>query len=42
MMDNALNALETYEQNVLKKALRWDLAWIPLLLVVILIMLFVL
>lgn len=42
MMDEALYSLEAYEQNVLKKALRWDLAWIPFFLVVILIMLFVL
>lgn len=42
LMDDTLKALDVYEQNVLKKALRWDLAWIPFLLVVILIMLFVL
>lgn len=42
LMDNALNSLAAYEKNALKKALRWDLAWIPFLLVVILIMLFVL
>lgn len=42
MMNEALHSLEAYEQNVLKKALRQDLAWIPFLLVVILIMLFVL
>jgi hypothetical protein len=42
LMDDALNSLGIYEKNVLRKALRWDLAWIPFLLVVILIMLFVL
>lgn len=42
LMDDALNSLAVYEKNVLRKALRWDLAWIPFLLVVILIMLFVL
>ncbi len=41
LVDNTLNSLDAYEQNVLKKALRWDLAWIPFFLVVILIMLFV-
>jgi hypothetical protein len=42
LLDDALNSLAIYEKNVLRKALRWDLAWIPFLLVVILIMLFVL
>jgi hypothetical protein len=42
LLDDALNSLAIYEKSVLRKALRWDLAWIPFLLVVILIMLFVL
>jgi hypothetical protein len=42
LLDDALNSLAIYEKNVLRKALRWDLAWIPFLLVVILIMMFVL
>jgi hypothetical protein len=42
VMGNALNSLADYEKNVLKKSLRWDLAWIPFLLVMILVMLFVL
>ena len=42
LLDDALTSLAIYEKNVLRKALRWDLAWIPFLLVVILIMLFVL
>lgn len=41
LMDEALKSLESYEESVLKKALRWDLAWIPLLLAVILMMLFI-
>lgn len=41
MMEEALHSLELYEQRNKRKALRWDLAWIPFLLVVILIMLFV-
>jgi len=42
MLDESLAALETHEQKILHKPLRWDLAWIPFFLVVILIMLFVL
>lgn len=42
LLDNALNSLRIYEQHFERKPLRWDLAWIPFLLVVILIMLFVL
>jgi hypothetical protein len=41
LMEEALQSLEQYEQKVSRKPLRWDLAWIPFLLVVILIMLFV-
>lgn len=41
LMGNALKTLEVYEENVLKKRLRWDLAWIPLLLIGILIFLMV-
>lgn len=41
LVDEALNTLEVYEQKFKRKALRWDLAWIPFLLVVILIVLFV-
>ncbi len=40
IMDDALKSLEAHERNVLKRSLRWDLAWIPLLLIVILVMLF--
>jgi len=39
LMGNALKTLEVYEENVLKKRLRWDLAWIPLLLIGLLIFL---
>ncbi len=42
LINNALDSLRTYEQHFERKPLRWDLAWIPFLLVVILIMLFVL
>ena len=42
LMEEALHSLEVYEQKGSRKPLRWDLAWIPFLLVVILIMLFVL
>jgi len=35
LLDNALNSLDKYEQNVLRKNLRLDLAWIPLFLLVI-------
>jgi hypothetical protein len=41
LVDEALDSLEIYEQNVLKKTLRFDLVWIPLLLLVILVLLFV-
>ena len=41
IMGDALKSLEAHERNVLKRSLRWDLAWIPLLLAVILVMLFV-
>ena len=41
LMNEALNSLERYEEQLKRKTLRWDLAWIPFLLVVILIMLFV-
>jgi hypothetical protein len=40
MMDQALKTLEEFEQNVLKKSLKWDLVWIPVFLVFILIFLF--
>lgn len=42
LMKEALHSLEVYEQNTRRKTLRLDLAWIPLFLAVILIMLFVL
>lgn len=42
LLNDALNSLEVYEYQIKRKPLRWDLAWIPFLLVVILIMLFVL
>jgi hypothetical protein len=42
LLKDALNSLEVYEYQLKRKPLRWDLAWIPFLLVVILIMLFVL
>ena len=42
MFDSALNSLAIYEQNILKKTLRWDLALIPIVLAAILILLFVL
>jgi len=35
LLDNALNSLDKYEQNVLGKNLRLDLAWIPLFLLII-------
>jgi hypothetical protein len=37
----ALKSVEAYEKNVLKKRMRWDLIWIPLLLIIILIFLVV-
>jgi hypothetical protein len=39
IIGGVLQSLETYEQKVLKKQLRWDLVWIPLLLILILIFL---
>ena len=36
LLDDALHSLSVYEENMLRKTLRWDLAWIPILLVVIL------
>jgi len=42
LFDSALNSLAIYEQNVLKKTLRWDLALIPIVLAAILVLLFVL
>ena len=41
LVNDALESLSAYEQRFKRKPLRWDLAWIPFLLVVILIMLFV-
>jgi hypothetical protein len=41
LVDDALSSLDIYEQNILKRSLRLDLVWIPLLLVVILAFLFV-
>ncbi|MDW7754836.1 MAG: proton-conducting transporter membrane subunit [Brevefilum sp.] len=35
LLDNALNSLDKYEQNVLRKNLRLDLVWIPLFLLII-------
>ncbi|MFW5713727.1 MAG: proton-conducting transporter membrane subunit [Brevefilum sp.] len=40
-VDGALDKLASYERNVLKKTLRWDLALIPLFLVAIIVLLFV-
>lgn len=42
LINGSLKAIETYETKFKRKPLRWDLAWIPFLLVVILIILFVL
>lgn len=42
LLNDALDSLEDYELHFKRKPLRWDLAWIPFLLVIILIMLFVL
>lgn len=39
LVDDALRSLQAHERNVLKRSLRYDLAWIPLLLVILLIML---
>jgi hypothetical protein len=41
LVNGAMKSLEAHEENVLKKTLRLDLAWIPFLLAVILILLFV-
>jgi hypothetical protein len=41
LVDDALDKLAAYESNVLKKTLRWDLALIPLFLVVIFLLLFI-
>ena len=32
---DALKSVEAYEKNVLKKRMRWDLLWIPLILIII-------
>jgi hypothetical protein len=41
LLDNALNSLDKYEQNVLRKNLRLDLVWIPLFLLVIFVLILV-
>jgi len=41
LVGDALQSLESYEQKVLKKRMRWDLVWIPLLLIGILIFMLV-
>ena len=41
LIDGALQKLADYESNVLKTTLRWDLALVPLFLLVILVLLFV-
>ena len=41
LLDNALTSLDKYEQNVLRKNLRLDLAWIPLLLLIIFVLILV-
>ena len=41
LLDNALTSLDKYEQNVLRKNLRLDLAWIPLLLLMIFVLILV-
>jgi hypothetical protein len=41
IMGDALNSLDRYERKVLKKRMRWDLVWIPMLLIMILILLVV-
>ena len=40
-LENSLNSLKKYEQNVLKKNLRLDIAWIPLFLILILVLILV-
>jgi len=41
LLDNALNSLDKYEQNVLRKNLRLDLAWIPLFLLIIFVLILI-
>ena len=41
LVEGALQKLAVYESNVLKKTLRWDLALVPLFLLIILVLLFV-
>jgi hypothetical protein len=41
LLDGALNTLEDYEQNVLRKNLRLDLAWIPLFLLAIILLILI-
>jgi hypothetical protein len=41
LLDNTLTSLDKYEQNVLRKNLRLDLAWIPLLLLIIFVLILV-
>jgi len=41
LLDNALNSLDNYEQNVLRKNLRLDLVWIPLFLLIIFVLILV-
>jgi formate hydrogenlyase subunit 3/multisubunit Na+/H+ antiporter MnhD subunit len=41
LLDNTLTSLDKYEQKVLRKNLRLDLAWIPLLLVIIFVLILV-
>jgi len=41
LLDNALNSLDKYEQNVLRKNLRLDLVWIPLFLLIIFVLILV-
>jgi hypothetical protein len=41
LLDSALNSLDKYEQNVLRKNLRLDLAWIPLFFLIILVLILV-
>jgi hypothetical protein len=41
LLDNALNSLDKYEQNVLRKNLRLDLVWIPLFLLMIFVLILV-
>lgn len=41
LLDNTLTSLDKYEQNVLRKNLRLDLAWIPLLLLIIFVLILI-